>query len=794
MPGTRHSHPVARSSPSQGDSRVRRRLVTGGIAVPITVGALVGAMAVLAPTDASASSAHHSDRSVPSKGVATKPAEPGGTAAAAASAERLIQSKPSVMKAGKHDAFKAGKVLSSMGLHYVPYERTYRGIPVVGGDFVVATDANGKILATSVAQTRQVRLRSTHPTVSKAAARATSRHRVSHAQLGRTRLVVLQQKSSRLAWETTVTGSKHGEATRQTVYVDARTGRFLTAREHVMDGTGNSAYDGNPVTIPTTHSGSTYSMTDPAHPTIKCQNATGNVTYTGPDDVWGTGSKTDRETGCVDAMYVEDQENKMLSAWDGRNSFNGSGGGWPIRIGLDDENAYYDGTQVQIGHNTQNQWIPVLDVLGHEQGHGVDDHTPGGISGAGTQEFVADTFGASTEWYANNAVDRPDFTVGETVNLVGSGPIRYMYNPSLAGDKNCYDSTIPNAEVHAAAGPGNHWFYLLAEGSSPTNGQPASSTCNGSSVTGLGIQKAEQIMYNAMLLKTTSSSYLKYRTWTLTAAKSLFPGSCTEFNTVKAAWDAVSVPAQTGDPTCSASGGVTVTNPGSKTGTVGTAISSFTLSASGGTAPYTWTGTGLPPGVSVSSSGTVSGTPTTAGTYNATVTATAASGGSGSATFTFTISGGGGGCSGQQLGNPGFETGTAAPWSASSGVIDSSASEAAHAGSWKAWLDGYGTTHTDTLSQSVTLPAGCSSYVYSFWLHIDSAETTTTTAYDKLTVAVGTTTLATYSNLNKASGYVQKSFNLAAYAGQAVTLKFTGAEDSSLQTSFVIDDTAVTVS
>src|SRR6478672_8345075 len=104
MPGTRHFHPVARSSPSQGDSRVRRRLVTGGVAVPITVGALVGAMAVLAPTGASASATHHSDRSAPSKGVATKPA-PGGTAAAAASAARLIQTKPSVLKAGKHDAF-----------------------------------------------------------------------------------------------------------------------------------------------------------------------------------------------------------------------------------------------------------------------------------------------------------------------------------------------------------------------------------------------------------------------------------------------------------------------------------------------------------------------------------------------------------------------------------------------------------------------------------------------------------------------------------------------------------------
>jgi hypothetical protein len=349
--------------------------------------------------------------------------------------------------------------------------------------------------------------------------------------------------------------------------------------------------------------------------------------------------------------------------------------------------------------------------------------------------------------------------------------------------------------VHSAAGPGNHWFYLLAEGTSPTNGQPTSPTCNSTAITGLGIQKAEQIMYNAMLLKTTSSSYLKYRTWTLTAAKNLFPGSCTEFNTVKAAWTAVSVPAQAADPTCTATGGVTVTNPGNKTGTVGTAISPFTLSASPA-GSYTWSATGLPAGITIgASTGTVSGTPTTAGTFNVTATATSGSG-SGSTTFTFTIGGGGGtGCSspGQKLGNPGFETGTAAPWTSSAGVVDSSTSEAAHAGSWKAWMNGYGTTHTDTLSQSVTIPAGCTA-TFTFWLHVDSAETTTSTQYDKLTVKAGTTTLATYSNLNKATGYTQKSFNVSSLAGQTVTIGFTGTEDSSLQTSFVVDDTALTVS
>ncbi|MEY9935163.1 hypothetical protein ABH926_009834, partial [Catenulispora sp. GP43] len=73
------------------------------------------------------------------------------------------------------------------------------------------------------------------------------------------------------------------------------------------------------------------------------------------------------------------------------------------------------------------------------------------------------------------------------------------------------------------------------------------------------------------------------------------------------------------------------------------------------------------------------------------------------------------------------------------------------------------------------------------------------TAYDKLSVQVlnssGTVlgTLATYSNLNHNSGYTQHSFSLASYIGQTISLKFTGTEDSSLQTSFVIDDTGLNV-
>ncbi|GAB3788177.1 M4 family metallopeptidase [Nocardioides ungokensis] len=652
--------------------------------------------------------------SAPTAGMAAggAPAHQGADARAqaASSARNLVADRPARLHASKYDAFRAMPVQSSSGLQYVPYERTYKGLPVIGGDFVVSTDSDGKVLGTTVAQTRAVQLASVSPTVSKAAARSTSAHQVKDARLEATRLVVLQRAASALAWETTVDGVRNGEASRLTVYVDAHNGHVLSSKEHVMEGTGTSAYAGT-VTIPTSLSGSTYSMKNSNAATLVCQDAATNTTFTGADDLWGNGNATSRETGCVDSFYSAEQERQMLSAWDGRSGMDGAGGWVPIRVGLADVNAYYDGTQVQVGHTqTGGKWIGSIDVVAHEFGHGVDDHTPGGISGNGTQEFVADTFGAATEWYANNPTDRPDYTVGEQVNLVGNGPIRYMYNPSLAGDSNCYTSSTPTDEVHAAAGPGNHWFYLMAEGTSPTDGQPTSPTCNGSSITGIGIQKAEKIMYNAMLMKTSSSSYLKYRTWTLTAAKNLYGAtSCTEFNAVKAAWDAVNVPAQAGDPTCSTGGG-------------------------GGTCTST----------------------------------------------------------GQKLGNPGFETGSAAPWSASSGVVDNSTGEAAHSGSWKAWMDGYGSSHTDTLSQSVTIPSGCKATL-SFYLHIDTAESGST-AYDKLTVKAGSTTLATYSNANAASGYALKSFDVSSLAGQTVTISFSGVEDSSLQTSFVVDDTALTTS
>jgi len=149
------------------------------------------------------------------------------------------------------------------------------------------------------------------------------------------------------------------------------------------------------------------------------------------------------------------------------------------------------------------------------------------------------------------------------------------------------------------------------------------------------------------------------------------------------------------------------------------------------------------------------------------------------------------------LANRGFESGNVT-WVATAGVITNSTGQTPRSGSWYAWLDGYGTTHTDTLYQQITVPSSATSVTLSFWLKINTAETTTTTAFDTLRVQVRNSsntvlsTLATYSNLNSSTGYVLKTFDLTAFKGQTIRIYFLGTEDSSLQTSFVIDDTSCT--
>ncbi|MFD8478238.1 M28 family peptidase [Kitasatospora sp. NPDC059673] len=624
---------------------MKRRLLTAGTTLAV-LGGMLGGFAGQA-----------------SAAPAPVPLAPTPLAAAVSAADLAASAGLDALAKGPDESYERRSVTPFLGgLYSVSYERTYQGLPVVGGDAVVLADGQGRVRAVQNAASGPVGV----PT--KAKIDAAAAERAARAKLAKVdsaeapRLVVrVKDGTSRLAWESVLSGSDGNRPSHLHVFVDAVTGEVADSYDDVRAGTVSSKWNGpSPLTISTTGSGSSYSLRDPSRPGLQCSDYSTGSVFSKSSDSWGTGNPASKETGCADAMFAAQKEWDMLRDWLGRNGHNGNGGSWPVKVGLNDVNAYWDGSTISIGHSQANEWIAAIDVVGHEFGHGLDQYTPGGANNeAGLGEGTGDIMGALTEAYANEPApyDSPDYTVGEMINLVGQGPIRVMYNPSqISGNPNCYSASIPNTEEHAAAGPLNHWFYLLAEGSNPGGGKPSSPTCNSSSVTGVGVRDAGRVFYGGMLLKTSGMTYRKYRTATLTAAKNL-DASCNLFNRTKAAWDAVSVPAQAGDPTCvgtptsdyslalSPSSG-TVQQGGSTTATVSTAVvtapaANVSLSVSG--APSGTTATVSPSSVQSGGSATLNiavGANTPAGTYPLTVTGSGPA--SHTAQYQLTVTGGGG--------------------------------------------------------------------------------------------------------------------------------------------------------
>jgi len=190
-----------------------------------------------------------------------------------------------------------------------------------------------------------------------------------------------------------------------------------------------------------------------------------------------------------------------------------------------------------------------LDVAGHEMSHGVTSRTANlrysGESG-GLNEGTSDIFGTMVEFYANNSSETPDYLIGERLYKSGGGKaLRYMYRPSKDGSSaDCWSRRLKSLDVHYSSGVANHFFFLLAEGSgvsSFTDGTGAT-TCNGSTLTGIGRSDSERIWYRALTVYMTSrTSYSGARTATLSAATDLFGTGSAELSAVAAAWSAVNV-------------------------------------------------------------------------------------------------------------------------------------------------------------------------------------------------------------------------------------------------------------
>jgi Zn-dependent metalloprotease len=629
--------------------------------------------------------------------------------------------------------------------------------------------------------------------------------------------------------------SNAGKQVHRDSIVSANDGRVLAQWDALQTvvGTGNSQYNGQ-VPIQTTLSGSTYKMLDStrgvggtfggmaitnANHSPESNPQAGSI-YTNTTNVWGDGQQyisggsttnANGQTAAVNALWG------LMNTYDGLknvlgwSSLDGNNTATYIAVHVDNnyDNAFYSDTCkcMFIGDGSSFKNLGSIDVIGHEMGHGVTDSTSGliysGESG-GLNESNSDIVGEAIEAYARaggtgSVIPNSgnDWKMGVEISKTGT-PLRWMYKPSLDGSSpNAWSSTLKNIDVHYSSGPNNRMFYFLAKGSNSTSSSDFySSYLNKAplAMTGIGTDKAFRIWFKANTTKfTASTNYADARTKMIASATELYGAGSPEVIAVTRAYAAINVGAdvaETGSPAV-----LSISSQPASVSVAAGATASFAVTAAGGTAPYTYQWKRNGANIAGANSAGYSFTAQTAdnGAVFSVAVGDAAAGSVTSGNATLTV---GTVVPVERVTNGGFESSTTG-WSGTTGVIGNYSGQTAYEGTRFAWLGGNGSTATETLTQPVVLPSAATSAQLSFALHIDTAETTTSSQYDKLVVTVknssGTVlgTLATYSNLNKATGYQMRTFNLLPYKGQTVTLSFAMTEDSSLQTSFVVDKVSV---
>ncbi|MGZ3115357.1 M4 family metallopeptidase [Streptomyces sp. H62] len=474
-------------------------------------------------------------------------------------------------------------IVDDDGAQHVRYDRTYRGLPVLGGDFVVHLAPDGAWRGADRATRAPIALPTVTPRLAAPEAadlaagvlRAAKPGELLKKLTARPRLVVdALHGAPKLAWRTDAAAlDPAGHPVARTVLTDAGTGARIDAWDSVesVSGDGKSLYGGT-VPLETTRSGSSYRLTDAtrggtytgdaAQQTdlcllTLCLVRAPSTVFTDTDNHWGSGTADDRASTAVDAQYgtdvtwdyYEDVHGRRGIAGDGKGSFN------RVHYGTRYNNAFWDDGCFCMtygdGDGTTLGPLVSLDVTGHEMSHGVTSSTAAltysGESG-GLNEATSDVFGTLVEFHADNPADAGDYLIGEKVVRPGLGrdALRFMDRPSRDGSSaDCWSSTLGDLDVHYSSGVGNHFAYLLAEGSgTKTLGgvRHTSATCDGSTVRGIGRDKLGDIWYRALTVYMTSSTdYAGARTATLRAAGDLYGADSAERAAVAAAWSAVNV-------------------------------------------------------------------------------------------------------------------------------------------------------------------------------------------------------------------------------------------------------------
>ncbi|MEV5279001.1 M4 family metallopeptidase [Streptomyces sp. NPDC051994] len=458
------------------------------------------------------------------------------------------------------------------GTTHTRYERTYQGLPVLGGDLMVDQSPTGA--TKNVAKANSAALKGIS-TTAPADAPATATNQALKAakaagskadKADSARKVIWMVKGApTLAYETIVGGLQDdGTPNQLHVITDARTGAKLHQWQGIETGVGNTHYSGQ-VTLGTSQSGSSYTLNDTGrggHKTYNLNHGTSGTgsLFTQSTDTWGDGTNSNAATAGADAAYGAGVTWDFYKNVFGRSGIRGDGVAAYSRVhyGSSYVNAFWDDSCFCMTYGDgsgDNDPLTSLDVAGHEMSHGVTAATAGlnyADESGGLNEATSDIMGTSVEFYANNPSDPGDYLIGEKININGDGtPLRYMDKPSKdGGSADSWYSGVGNLDVHYSSGPANHWFYLASEGSGAKviNGVSYDSpTSDGLPVTGIGRDKAQLIWYKALTTKFNSSTdYAGARAGTIAAATELYGANSAEVTNVTNAWAAINVGARAG--------------------------------------------------------------------------------------------------------------------------------------------------------------------------------------------------------------------------------------------------------
>ena len=469
---------------------------------------------------------------------------------------------------GSSFGFDADQALSARdviidrdGAQHVRFDRTWKTLPVLGGDVVVHSNPAGQWVAPSAAA-RAVTPASSAMRVTSLEAKQSlaARYPAGASVSTPERVVDALAGPAAMAWRATVSGVGGDQTPFEDVFaVDGQSGALLLVTRGVKEGTGTSIYAGT-VPIATAPTSGGFTLTDTSRggqKTIDMLNRQGGKgqAFVDADDTWGDGATSSRQSAAVDAHYGAEKTWDFYSTTYRRAGIKNNGLGAPSRVhyGSGYNNAFWSDSCfcMTYGDGTNNaRPLVSIDVAGHEMTHGVTSATAGlNYSGdaGGLNESTSDIFGAMVEFTANNLADVGDYLIGEKININGNGtPLRYLDQPSKDGRSvDCWSTAVAGLDPHYSSGVGNHLFYLLAEGSGAktVNGVAYNSpTCNGATTTGIGRDGASAIWYRALTTYMTSTTtYPQARAATLRAATDLYGAGSPQYTATVAAWGAVNV-------------------------------------------------------------------------------------------------------------------------------------------------------------------------------------------------------------------------------------------------------------